>query len=98
MSLEINNIYGVICLKGKVSNSHLQEVKGYFKALLAIEDHVIINLCQVKKGTKKLKRVLESIKNELNEEKTLKYFSFPTPAVEELYAQLNHPSNFYQAA
>lgn len=98
MSLEINNVYGVICLKGKVSNSHLQEVKSYFKALLTIENSVIINLCEVKKGTKKLTRVLDDIKNELTEEKSLKYYSFPEPAVRELYAQLNDASNFYQAA
>ena len=44
MALEINNIYGVTCIKGKVSNTHVQEVKGYFKALLSVEDNVIINL------------------------------------------------------
>lgn len=98
MALEINNIYGVICLKGKVSNSHVQEVKGYFKALLTIENSVIINLCEVKKGAKKLTRVLESLKNELSEEKSLKYYSFPEPAVRELYEQINSSANFYQAA
>lgn len=98
MALEINNVYGVTCLKGKVSHSHLQEVKSYFKALLTIENSVIINLCEVKKGAKKLTRVLDSIKSELSEEKSLKYYSFPEPAVKELYVQLNDASNFYQAA
>ena len=98
MALEIKNIFGVICLKGKVSNSHVQEVKGYFKTLLTIEDSVIINLCQIQKGTEKLVRVLDSLQSELSEEKSLKYYSYPEPAVKELFAQLNHPSNFYQAA
>lgn len=98
MALEINNIYGVICLKGKVSNSHVQEIKGYFKTLLTLNDSVIINLCRVKKGNKKLKRILDNLKNEIAEEKSLMYFSYPEPAIKELYAQLNHSSNFYQAA
>lgn len=98
MALEINNVYGVTCIRGNVSNSHLQEIKNYFKALLSIENSVIINLCEVKKGAKKLSRILDSIKSELSEEKSLKYYSFPEPAVKELYAQLNDASNFYQAA
>lgn len=98
MAIEINNIYGVICMKGNVSNSQAQEVKGYFKALLTLEDSVIINLCQIKKGTKKLTRVLDSLIAELSEEKSLTYYSYPELAVKELYARLNHPSNFYQAA
>lgn len=98
MALEINNIYGVTCIKGKVSNTHVQEVKGYFKALLSVEDNVIINLCEVKKGAKKLVRVLESFQAEISEEKSLKFFSYPEPAVAELYAQLNNKANYYQAA
>lgn len=98
MALEIKNIYGVTCLKGKVSNSHLQEIKSYFKALLTIENSIIINLCELKKGTKKLTRVLESIQGELQEDQSLKFYSFPEPAVRELYAQINSASNFYQAA
>lgn len=98
MALEINNVYGVTCIKGNVSHSHLQEIKNYFKALLTLENSVIINLCEVKKGAKKLSSALDSIIAELPEEKSLKYYSFPGPAVKELYAQLNHMSNFYQAA
>jgi hypothetical protein len=98
MALEINNIYGVTCIKGKVSSTHVQEVKGYFKALLTIQDNVIINLCEVKKGTKKLVSVLENLQAEISEEKSLKFFSYPEPAVKELYAQLNSEANYYQAA
>lgn len=98
MALEIKNISGVICLKGKVSNSHLQDLKGYFKTLLTVEDTVNVNLCQIKKGTKKLTAVLDTLKEELAREKSLNYFGFTKPSVQQRYAELNHPSNFYQAA
>ncbi|MFT5863354.1 MAG: hypothetical protein ACI828_002012 [Flavobacteriales bacterium] len=97
MGLEIKDISGVICLKGKVSNSHLQDLKGYFKALLTVQDTVNINLCQIKKGTKKLTSVLDSLKEELSKGKTLNYYCFTEPAASKLYAELNHPSNYYQA-
>jgi hypothetical protein len=98
MALKINNIYGVICMKGEVSSSHTQEVRGYFKALLSIQDSVIINLCEVKEGREQLTKILEGLKSELNEEQSLDYYSYPGPAVEKLYEQLNNPANFYQTA
>jgi hypothetical protein len=98
MALEMNNINGVICLKGTISNSHVQEVKGYFKALLLCQNTVNINLCQVHKGIKKLTVVLDDLKSELDDTKTLNYYGFASPAVTLRYAQLNHSSNFYQAA
>lgn len=98
MALKINNIYGVICVKGEVSTSHEQEITGYFKALLSIQDSVIINLCEVKEGRERLTKTLDGLKNELNEEQSLHYYSYPGPAVEKLYEQLNNPANFYQAA
>jgi len=98
MALEINNMYGVICLKGKVSNSHLQEIKRYFEVLLQKEDEVIINFCQVKKGARKLTRILDTLKRETPQDKTLNYYGFTEPKVRELYAQINDPANYYQAA
>jgi len=98
MALEINNIDGVICLKGNVTNSHAQEIKGYFKALLTIQDIVNINLCQIKEGTKELTSALKSLTNDISENKTLNYYGFAEPAVKQLYAQINSLSNFYQAA
>lgn len=98
MALKINNIYGVICMKGEVSNSHEQEVKSYFKALLNIQNSVIINLCEVKIGRERLTTILDTLQNELNEEQSLHYYSHPGPAVEKLYEELNNPANFYQAA
>lgn len=98
MALEIKNISGVICLKGTVSSSHVQDLKGYFKALLTVQDTVNINLCQIKKGTKKLTNILDNLKVELTKEKTLNYYSFTDPTAFRLYAEINHPSNFYRAA
>ncbi len=98
MALKINNIYGVICIKGNVIASQEREVKDYFKALLRIEDSIIINLCEVKKGRERLYAILENLKSNLSDEQTLDYFSYPGPAVAKLYEQLNDPANFYQAA
>lgn len=98
MALKINNIYGVICMKGEVCNSRTSEIRGYFKALLSTQDSVIINLCEVKDGREQLTKTLDGLKNELNEEQSLDYYSYPGPAVEKLYEQLNNPANFYQAA
>jgi len=98
MALKIKDIYGVICIKGEMSNSHEQEVRSYFNALLSIQDAVIINLCEVKEGRERLTNILEDIKNGLNKEQSLDYFSYPGPAVEKLYEQLNDPANFYQLA
>ncbi len=98
MALKINNIYGVICMKGEVSGSQEQEVKSYFKALLNIQDTVIINLCEVKQGRQRLTKILEGLRSNLNEEQSLDYYSYPGPAVEKLYQKLNNPENFYQAA
>lgn len=98
MALTINNIYGVICMKGEVSGSHEQEVKSYFKALLSLQDTVIINLCEVKQGRQRLTTTLDALQKELTEDQSLDYYSYPGPAVEKLYEQLNDPANFYKAA
>ena len=98
MALKIREIFGVICIKGTVSGSHEQEVKNYFEALLSIQDTVIINICEVKQGRERLAKIFDSLKDNLNDEQSLDYFSYPGPAVEKLYEELNNPANFYQAA
>ncbi len=98
MALEINNIYGVTCVKGKVSHSNTQELKNHFKALISLERHLVINLCEVKKGVKKLTRILDMIKDEISEDQSLDYYSFPEPAVKKLYERINDKANFYQHA
>jgi len=98
MALEINNIDGVICLKGNVSSSRLHEITGYFESVLTYQNTVHINLCQIKEGSLEIKRALDSIKEELSEDKTINYYGHAEAAVKKLYAQINDPSNFYQAA
>lgn len=98
MALKIQKIYGVICIKGDVSGSHEQEVKNYFKVLLSTQNSVVINLCAVKEGMLRLTTILDALQNELKEDQSLDYFSYPSPAVEKLYEELNNPANFYQAA
>lgn len=98
MALKIQNIYGVTCIKGDVVASQKKEIENYFRVLLTLEDSVIINLCAVKQGFKQLSTWLDTIIDELPESKSLHYFSYPGPAVQKLYEQLNDPANFYQAA
>lgn len=98
MALKIKNISGVICIKGKIVASQRQEIRNYFNALLTVEDAVMINLCEVKKGNVELTNWLDAIMDQLPKEKSLHYYGCPGKVVEKLYKEINNPANFYRTA
>lgn len=98
MAFEIKNIDGVICLKGKITTGQLQEIKKYFQAFLQFQSQLKINICGVSSGHSHLQKMLEGLKSELDQDKSLLYFGYTDPRANIHYLAINHPSNFYHAA
>ncbi len=98
MAFKIKNIDGVICLKGEVATTHIREVYGFIKASFRINDQLIVNLCELTSNHELVKNMLEGLKTTLNEDQQLIYYGFTEPKVKQLFAEINNPANFYQAA
>ena len=98
MSLEINSIDGVICIKGEVQASRLSELRNYFTTALKFENRLVVNVSQVGRGQTLLLFLLQQIKDELTIDKSLIFFGKPESNVKKLYNELNSPANYYQAA
>jgi hypothetical protein len=91
MALEIEDREGVICFKGEVSNSHIQEVLAFISILIDIEHKVILDLCGLKKGREILLASLKNIKKNLPDDKMLLFFSANDKNTILLFQQINNP-------
>jgi hypothetical protein len=93
MALQIEDREGVICFKGEVCSSHIQEVLTLVSMLVAIDHKVILNLCGLEKGKDILIAGLKNIKKNLADDNKLSFFSSNDENVLLLFQQINNPND-----
>lgn len=79
----------MVCIKGAMCETDKKEVRDYFKALILVDDNLIVDLCEIQKGREILTKTLDQIKCSLPAGKTLDYYGYPSRAEEKLYQKIN---------